>query len=139
MVCVPVAVRADLVPAARDLLDQVRMRAGTFPENEERRTDAQLVQGVEHPRGPLGVGAVVEGQRDARGATRSLPAAQLARERGEGPPLTEHGHRGNPMPRDHCTGDRHETGAGSARRREIGSTSVIAGDHLHHLHSTTRL
>ena len=62
-----IAVQGDGVAGGRDLGDQRRAPLHLLADHEERRARVRAREGLEHGRRALGVRAVVERQRDARG------------------------------------------------------------------------
>ena len=61
---VKVTVIPDGVAVVGGASNEIRPPLGMAPEHEERRANAAVSQRVEHQRRRLGIGAVVEGQRD---------------------------------------------------------------------------
>ncbi len=63
---------ADLVAFAIDALHDADVLLGLFADHEEGALDVVLLEDVEDLRGPLGVGPVVEGERDLFGVVAVL-------------------------------------------------------------------
>ena len=86
---VGVGVVLDPVAAAGDLGGEAGMGAGAAADDEEGGPHAGAVQQVEHPRGDLGVGAVVEGEGDLPAAGGGVREAEQVRR----PPTEPRGQR----------------------------------------------
>ena len=75
-------VHPDLVPFARRAADDLGVEDGEPTDDEERRPRAMGGEDVEDARRPLGVGAVVERERDRASAARPLTDRAAPRELG---------------------------------------------------------
>src|SRR5690606_8154475 len=109
----------DLVAARDDFAHELRILCRAFADAEEARFRVARIEKVEHTRRDLGIGAVVEGQRDfiARGGRRRQPRDVRA-EQCAARPKTRGGSAGV-IGRDRAQHPRPRGGRGNECRRGV--------------------
>src|SRR5262245_8454567 len=98
---------AEVVAGLRDAARHLRRSTGAAADEEERGAHLLPLQDVEHARGPLRIGTVVEGERDratVAGAPPDRPHGEQVRSPGVGAPDGGHGTGQEPGRAFHAVG-----------------------------------